>query len=110
MDTIGSGPIVLNIDNAEIDSVNKGIVYLFQPDPVFMTINPQATILSWVNSNECVTICVELSSLCRGGTTLTFSGTFLDVVQNPTFQVTDRQYMVWLQCFYMYVAHHEITS
>ena len=46
MDTIGSGPIVLNIDNAEIDSVNKGIVYLFQPDPVFMTINPQATILS----------------------------------------------------------------
>ena len=46
VDTIGSGPIVLNVDNAEIDSVNKGIVYEFQPDPVFMTINPQATILS----------------------------------------------------------------
>ena len=46
VDTIGSGPIVLKIDNAEIDSVNKGIVYLFQPDPVFMTINPQATIRS----------------------------------------------------------------
>ena len=46
VDTIGSGPIRLKIDNAEFDSVKKGIVYQFKPNPVFMTINPQATIQS----------------------------------------------------------------